>query len=96
MIHPVVASIIRTGVPILMGTLLSLLARINFDLDTEGQEALTTWLTSLFIGAYYLVVRLIEQKVPAVGWLLGLAKSPDSYSATPAGAHVAGPGDARK
>lgn len=84
MVHPLIASIIRTAVPIVIGTLLSLLARVGFNLDLEGQAELTTWLTSLFIGGYYIVVRLIEQKVPQVGWLLGLAKSPDSYSAAPA------------
>lgn len=84
MVHPLAASIIRTAVPIIIGTLLSLLARVGFNLDLEGQAELTTWITSLFIGGYYIVVRLLEQKVPQLGWLLGLAKSPDSYSAAPA------------
>lgn len=83
MVHPLVASIIRTAVPIVIGVLLTLLARAGFNLDLEGQAELTSWVTGLFIGAYYVVVRLIEQKVPQVGWLIGLAKSPDSYSAAP-------------
>lgn len=82
-VHPFFASLIRTLVPIVAGTLLAWLARIGLDIDVAGEDALGTWFESLFIGAYYLVVRWVETKVPQVGWLLGLAKSPDSYSAAP-------------
>ena len=82
--NPFIASLIRTIVPIVVGSILGLLTRIGLDIDLEGQQALTTLIDSAFIGAYYIVVRLIETKVPQVGWLLGLAKSPDSYSKDPA------------
>lgn len=79
-VHPFIASLIRTLVPIVAGTLLALLARAGLGIDVAGQEALGAWFESLFIGVYYLVVRLVETKVPQVGWLLGLAQTPDSYT----------------
>lgn len=76
-----VASLIRTIVPVVAGAVISWLAMVNLNIDTEGQTALASLLTALLTGGYYIVVRLIETKVPQVGWLLGLAKTPDSYTA---------------
>lgn len=81
--NPFIASLIRTIVPIVVGSILGLLTRIGLDIDVEGQQALATLIDSALIGAYYIVVRLIETKVPQAGWLLGLAKTPDSYSKDP-------------
>jgi hypothetical protein len=82
--NPFAASLIRTIVPIVVGSILGLLTRAGLDIDLEGQQALSTLIDSTFIGAYYLVIRIIETKVPQVGWLLGLAKTPDSYTKDPA------------
>lgn len=82
--NPFAASLIRTIVPIIVGSILGLLTRAGLDIDLEGQQALSTLIDSAFIGAYYLVIRIIETKVPQIGWLLGLAKTPDSYTADPA------------
>jgi hypothetical protein len=38
------------------------------------------FLTGLLQAVYYTVVRVLEQKFPEVGVLLGAAKSPDAYS----------------
>lgn len=81
--NPFAASLIRTIVPVVVGSILGLFARIGLNIDVEGQQALSTLIDSAFIGGYYIVVRLIETKVPQVGWLLGLAKTPDSYTAGP-------------
>lgn len=78
--NPFIASLIRTIVPVAAGAVISWFALINLHIDAEGQTALASLLTAVLTGGYYLVVRLIEQKVPQAGWLLGLAKSPDSYS----------------
>ena len=87
--NPFAASLIRTIVPIVVGSILGVLARIGLDIDPEGQQALSTLIDSAFIGAYYLVIRIIETKVPQVGWLLGLAKTPDTYTADTKGRHAA-------
>lgn len=81
--NPFAASLVRTITPLVVGSILSLLAKIGLNIDLEGQQALSTLIDSAFIGGYYLVIRLVETKVPQVGWLLGLAKSPDSYSKDP-------------
>lgn len=78
--NPFAASLIRTIVPVVAGAIISWLALVNLDIDTDGQVALTTLLTGALTGVYYLVIRLVETKVPQIGWLLGLAKTPDSYS----------------
>jgi hypothetical protein len=56
---------------------------MGLDLPADAYEGLTAGLGLLFTGIYYAIVRLIEDRVPQFGWLLGLAKSPDSYSKGP-------------
>ncbi|MCC9205345.1 hypothetical protein [Arthrobacter sp. zg-Y769] len=65
--NPFVASLIRTIVPIVVGSILGVLAKVGLNIDVEGQQALSTLIDSACIGGYYIVVRLIETKVPQVG-----------------------------
>ena len=78
-----VAGLIRTVVPAIVGALSAWLVSMGLDLPADAYEGLTAALGLVFTGVYYAVVRLIEDRVPQVGWLLGLAKSPDSYSKGP-------------
>ena len=87
--NPFAASLIRTIVPIVVGSILGLLATIGLNIDVEGQQGLLTLINSMFVGGYYLTIRWIETKVPQVGWLLGLAKTPDTYTADTKGRHAA-------
>ncbi|MFD3456840.1 hypothetical protein ACFWVC_32275 [Streptomyces sp. NPDC058691] len=67
-------SLIRTGVPALVGWLVALAARRGLDLDAE---ALAGVLSPLAAFCYYAVFRLAEQHVsPKFGWLLGYARPP--------------------
>ena len=67
-----VLSLIRTVVPVIIGTALGWLATKGLSLDNETQAGLITVLTALCIGAYYALIRKLEQRWPAVGrWLLG-------------------------
>lgn len=76
------ASIVRTLVPIIVGTVLGWAALLGIDVDKEFEPLLGALLTGAFGGLYYVGVRLLEVYVtPKLGWLLGLAKSPDSYTA---------------
>jgi hypothetical protein len=71
------ASYVRTGVTIAVGTGIAWLARrAHIIIDPATSDGVTAAFTSATIGAYYLVVRALETKVPAFGWLLGLAKLP--------------------
>lgn len=84
------ASIVRTIVPLVVGGVLSLAVAINVPLDPEFEQLLTALITAALTALYYVVVRLFETYIsPKLGWLLGYAKSPDSYSEDTPGKHVA-------
>lgn len=75
--------LIRTWVPIAVGAVIAWLATAGLQLDKETQAAAVVALTGLIQAAYYTVVRLLENKYPAVGWLLGKAKTPTYTPAEP-------------
>jgi hypothetical protein len=84
------ASIVRTIVPIIVGAVLGWAVTLNAPLDPEFEPALTAALTLGFSGVYYIAVRLIETYVsPKLGWLIGLAKSPEQYTADSPAKHRA-------
>lgn len=84
------ASIVRTVVPIVVGAVLGWFASANLPLDPEFEGALTALITLLLTTAYYVDVRLFETYIsPKIGWLLGHAKSPDTYSKDTPGKHYA-------
>jgi len=78
-----IAGLIRTVVPAIVGALATWLLSFGLDVGPDAYAGLTAFLGLLFTGLYYAIVRLIEDRVPQAGWLLGLAKSPDSYSKGP-------------
>ncbi|GAA1161836.1 hypothetical protein F4556_005066 [Kitasatospora gansuensis] len=68
------ASLVRTGVPALVGWLVVTAARYGLDLDPT---ALAGVLLPVVSFAYYALFRLAEHFVsPRWGWLLGYAKPP--------------------
>jgi uncharacterized protein (DUF697 family) len=70
-------SYIRTGVPIVVGSVISyLVVKFGFVIDESVTAQLTTGLTGLIIGAYYVVARLLERKFPKLGVLLGSTAKP--------------------
>lgn len=77
------ASIVRTFVATAVGTGVAWLAKnAHFVIDEGTAAGLVQAFTATVIGIYYLVVRTLETKVPAFGWLLGLAKLPTYPAAT--------------
>ena len=76
------ASIVRTIVPIIVGSVIGLAVANGINLDEQFEPLLTATLTAGFTGLYYIAVRLLETYVaPKLGWLLGLAKTPAAYTA---------------
>jgi hypothetical protein len=69
---------IRTWVPAIVGAALTWLASFGLDLWTVEAEWVSA-LTALFIGVYYLLVRVLAEKWGWFGYLLGYNKAP-SYS----------------
>lgn len=77
-------SIVRTATPIIVGAILTLLLSLGIELPEElAAELLTAIalaLTALVQIIYYVVSRFVEEKFPQFGFLLGIARTPDSYS----------------
>lgn len=70
-------SFIRTWVPVAIGSILAwLMQRYNIIIPQEFYAQATELVTALVIAGYYGIVRLIEIKVPWVGWFLGRAGRP--------------------
>lgn len=71
-----VRSLIRTGVPYIVGALLSWLAAQGIPIPPEGEAGLIAFLTVLFGGVYHLVIRALESRWPSLGIFLGATGSP--------------------
>ena len=82
-IGAVVPSLIRTYVPVGVGALLSLLVTTGVlpsPLPEDATAGVVTAAVAVGIGLYYTVVRLLEQRYPAVGVLLGSTSQPVAYA----------------
>lgn len=77
-------SLIRTYVPILVGSVISFLV-VNYGLvvDENVTIQLVTGLTGFIIAGYYLLARLLERKFPQLGILLGSTAKPVYVEPTP-------------
>lgn len=75
-------SLIRTWVPIGVGSLISWLVTLGIELDAATESGLVVGLTGLIIAGYYTVVRLVEKRLPWVGVLLGSTKQPEYRKTT--------------
>ncbi len=68
---------VRTTVPIVIGSVLAWLASHGITVDESFKTALDLVLGGGLSIVYYLVVRFLEAKWPAIGWLLGTPKQPN-------------------
>lgn len=75
-----VLSLIRTIVPIVVGSVLGWLAVIGLEIDSEGQQGLAIFIAGTLTASYYTAVRWIGQRFPGVEILLGSRQTPDGYS----------------
>ena len=71
-----VIGLIRTYVPLLVGVMLSWLVSLGVNFDASVEAGLIAALTGLLSGLYYTIVRLLAEKWPGVGILLGVNKAP--------------------
>ena len=77
-----IPSLIRTYVPVLVGSLIAWLVTLGVEVDDALQTGLVTALTGLLIAVYYTAVRLLERKWPKVSVLLGSTQIPARYTPT--------------
>lgn len=75
----IIPSLIRTGVPLLVGLLVTWLLSINITVSAADQAAIGGATATAVAALYYAGVRLLEQKYPWTSKLLGSSKSP-SYA----------------
>lgn len=78
--NPLAASLIRTYAPIIVGQVAAWLLLAHIALDLPTTVAFTSFVGGLLTAVYYTLARLLEERWPAAGALLGLAASPDTYS----------------
>lgn len=78
--NDLITSLIRTWTPIVVGQLAGFLTAQGLNVGVEAMAGLTAFLGAFFSALYYLIVRLVEQKYPQAGILLGRAKKVE-YSA---------------
>ena len=84
------ASIVRTFVPIIVGSVVGWFVTLGVTLDDQFSGLLTLVVSAALSGVYYVAVRLLETYVaPKLGWLLGLAKTPTAYTADSPAEHRA-------
>lgn len=74
--NDLIISFIRTIVPTIVGAVASYLTTKGIELDPETVAALATFLTGLFGSIYYALARLLEERFPNAGLLLGVRKTP--------------------
>ncbi len=72
-VNTYVTSLIRTGVPVLVGLVATfLLVHFGLHISPDNIAAVTTWLIGIITVGYYALVRLAEKRWPKLGWLLGV------------------------
>lgn len=77
MLSNYMASLIRTGVPIAVGFLLTWLSStLHFVINPGSEPGLVALAVFLVSSAYYALVRLLEKKWPKLGALLGYPEKP--------------------
>jgi hypothetical protein len=86
--NSLVASVIRTLVPVAVGQVASWFLLLHVVLPKDAEAGLATFLGGALTAIYYVAVRVLEQQWPTFGILLGLPSSPDTYSKAVATAAV--------
>lgn len=69
-------SVVRTVVPLIVGTIVGWLATRGVEVD---RASLIAVVDPIVAAIYYALVRVIERRVPSFGWLLGVPGAP-SYA----------------
>jgi len=76
-VSDLVASLVRTYVPMLVGLVAAYLdRRFGIVLDEDTTTAASLALAGVVGAAYYTLARLVERRYPKVGLLLGVPKAP--------------------
>jgi hypothetical protein len=80
---PLSANLIRTYVPIAIGAVASWLAARGIHVNAGTQAAAVVAMTGVFQAAYYTIVRVLEERWPAIGAVLLMARPAVAPEAVP-------------
>jgi hypothetical protein len=69
-------SFIRTLVPFIVGFIVAQLTDFGIEVTPEEAATIGSFVTVVSGYVYYFIVRVIEQRYPKAGILLGVAKQP--------------------
>lgn len=75
-------SIVRTVVPFVVGYVIVAAAKLGIELDSATASGA---ITVLLGGIYYTVARIVEERWPTWGWLLGSPTKPVYSTTNPGG-----------
>lgn len=73
------ASVVRTGIPTIVGAVLGALAALGLNLDPQTQSGLVVLLVAILQALYYAAAKALVARWPATGWLLGGVPAPEVY-----------------
>jgi hypothetical protein len=83
-VNDTIVSLIRTWVPVVVGTVIAYLANKGFNIDVNQNAVVAAT-----IAVYYALARFLEKRWPFLGFLLGVPKEP-AYVGTPGPPSVVG------
>lgn len=72
----VAPSVVRTGVPVLVGVVVSFAAAKGIHVSPELEAQLVVLAGAAAGSIYHWLVRVLEERWPRFGWLLGFARAP--------------------
>lgn len=72
----VIISFIRTIVPGAVGAFVTWIVSLGISIPEDAVAGAVAFLTALFTGLYYVIIRYAERRWPKMGWLLGYAARP--------------------
>lgn len=73
----VIPSVIRTGVPVVVGVGVSFAAAKGIHISPETEAQVVVLIGAAAASTYHWLVRLLEEHWPRFGWMLGVARAPD-------------------
>ena len=75
--HDYVLSVIRTYVPIAVGSFLTFLAvRFGLEFPADLEDELSIAMVAVVSGLYFAAVRALERRWPWLGWFIGAPRQP--------------------
>ncbi|UOR02050.1 hypothetical protein MUN77_01580 [Leucobacter allii] len=75
-VRDALVALVRTVVPVIVGSLLSLAAQAGLHIDASTSELLTLILVAVCTAAYYALIRALSTRWAWVGWFLGYPTDP--------------------